>query len=286
MVLPRTLSEGVTITQSVSVTGKGLHSGEKIKVTLTPSKESNGITFVKHQENTAGIINPELNNVSDTLLCTEISNGDFKIATVEHLLSCLYALQVKDLVVHVYGDEIPIFDGSSADWFKILLKAGLFNLTQLKKGAVNAIEKPFYFKGRTGEYEFLPSSKEELIIDAAYQPVGKKKFWQKYRYEHTPTNYISKIVDSQTFCFEEDVNQLRAMGKIKGGTIENALVLGKKDIINPDERVDGTELVRHKILDFLGDMSLIGFLPAGRIKIKNPNHTDNLACFKAWTSQL
>lgn len=264
-----------TIKSKIYFSGKGLHSGKMYSVTLHPSSK-NGIEFVVNNE----FIQYNEWNVFNTNLQTSLKNeGSINtINTVEHLISAFHALNITDIIVNVLCTEdtnyfeIPIFDGSSKFFYDIINDCGLKELTE--KCNYFSYDKKIKVSDENGFIEFHPN--EDLIIHAIFE----NKFFLEDIYGFTLKQY-SDICDAKTFCSYKDIEFLRSNGYIKGGDKENALIYDETGkILNP-EYYNGTKnFVKHKLIDFIGDIYCLGPIK-GEFFIKNPNHTlNNLFCRK------
>lgn len=241
-----------TVAKTVEVVGIGLHSGNPVTMQLRPAKENMGIVFVRDD---LGIRIPlNFDHVIDTRLATVIGKGEAIISTIEHFLSAVVAMGVDNLEVGIDGDEIPIMDGSAASFCMLFEEAGLVELDAPKK--VIVIKKPVEVRDGDKFVKLYPSKSNEIRFEIKFDhPVIQN---QTYHFIYSKDNYIKEIARARTFGFLKEVNYLRSIGKAKGGSLDNAIVLDDKRILNQDGLRFSDEFVRHKILDAIGDMAFLG----------------------------
>jgi len=241
-----------TIKKSVELVGIGLHKGSPVKLRLEPLESGNGIVFYRSDVDVAIPLIPE--NVVDTKMATVIGKEGYVISTIEHLLSAIYAYGIDNLKIIVDADEIPVMDGSSASFCMLLDEAELVEQDIPKR--IMRIKKEI--EVREGEKYVKLSPSPDLKYDFTIKfphPVINK---QEYVLEFTKESYKNEIARARTFGFLHEVQYLRSKGLALGGSLENAIVLDEKKILNPEGLRFDDEFVRHKILDAIGDMSLIG----------------------------
>ena len=241
-----------TIKKSVELVGIGLHKGSPVKLRLEPLESNSGIVFYRSDVDVSIPLIPE--NVVDTKMATVIGKDNFVISTIEHLLSAVYAYGIDNLRVIVDADEVPVMDGSSASFCMLLDEAGIQELDVAKK--IMVIKKDVEIK--EGEKYVKLSPSPDLNYDFTIKfphPVIQQ---QDYVLKFTKESYKKEIARARTFGFLHEVQYLRSKGLALGGSLENAVVLDEKKILNPEGLRFSNEFVRHKILDAIGDMSLIG----------------------------
>lgn len=258
-----------TIKKAVELVGIGLHKGSPVKLRLEPLESNNGIVFYRSDVDVAIPLKPE--NVVDTRMATVIGKEGHVISTIEHMLSAVYAYGIDNLKVIVDADEIPIMDGSSASFCMLLDEAGVVQLDVPKK--VMRIKKDVIIQ--EGEKYVKLSPAKDLKYDFTIKfphPVIEK---QEYVLEFTKEGYKNEIARARTFGFLHEVQYLRSKGLALGGSLENAIVLDEKKVLNPEGLRYGDEFVRHKILDAIGDMSLIGMNFVGNYEAMAGSHDLN-----------
>ena len=255
-----------TINTPVSISGIGLHSGIYTTVELKPSSSSSGITFVRADLN--GLRIPAL-QASTTALdyATTVGKDDVAVGTVEHLLSALMASGITDCDVHIDGPEVPIVDGSALPFMHLIDAAGVRDLGS--EVPLLRLREPIEVVDGDKFIRMTPSNRLVLKykIDFAHPVIGK----QSFQFDYQQDSFIRKIAPARTFGFVRDVEKMRAAGLARGGSVENCIVLGDHDVMNGPLRFRD-EFVRHKILDLLGDLALIGRPIAGEITANRAGH--------------
>lgn len=240
-----------TISKSISITGRGLHSNNQCTVTLHPTQYASGITF-KHLP--SGIIIPATTQyVVDCTLATTLGNQHIKLQTVEHLLSALNGLSINNVLIEVTGNELPILDGSAMVWVQAIRDVGIQQISTYIKPI--CITKVITLGTQKKWIRISPHSGLciKYKINFNNSSIGN----QNYKFNFNMKNYITEISSARTFCTEHDINTMRQNGLARGGSLENAVVFSTNGPLNDSLRFDN-EAVRHKILDLLGDLQLIG----------------------------
>ncbi|SBV98740.1 UDP-3-O-(3-hydroxymyristoyl) N-acetylglucosamine deacetylase [uncultured delta proteobacterium] len=259
-----------TISQSIECTGIGLHSGKTVRLGLRPAAENTGIVF--HVKTPHGIrdISPRPDIVTDTGLATTLGTGDARVATVEHLLATIRGLGIDNIHVDAEGGEIPIMDGSAAPFVMLLGKAGIVRQSAPRK--VLRIKKPVAFSRDGKSIEAFPHDgfAVEYTINFPHQLIGV----QKMRLELTPRTF-SQISRARTFGFLREVEYLHSKGLALGGSLDNAIVLDDCSILNKEGLRFEDEFVRHKVLDFIGDMAMLDRPLQGRFVVSCSGHALN-----------
>lgn len=255
-----------TINTNVGITGIGLHSGIYTKVELHPVPAGQGITFVRADLN--GLRIPAL-QASTTALdyATTVGKDDVAVGTVEHLLSAIMACGITDVDIHIDGPEVPIVDGSALPFMHLIDAAGVRELPA--QIPVLRITEPIEIVDGDKSIRITPSNRLVLKykIDFDHPTIGKETF--HFDFEHD--NFLKKIAPARTFGFMRDVEKLRAAGLARGGSVENCVVLDDRGVVNGPLRFKD-EFVRHKILDLLGDLALIGRPIVGEITAHRAGH--------------
>lgn len=288
-----------TVNKAITWRGIGLHTGESVTVTVSPAEENFGIKF-RSQSDEGTLIKADIKNVSSTHRSTNIKTGNTEIMTIEHLMAALYAADVSNAEIIVDGRELPILDGSAAPYFDALVSNVV---EQEAEATVFAPNTAFSFiDEQTGaEYTVVPSDELtiEVIIDYTQQEVG-----QKYASYSESTSFKKELSTARTFVFTHEVIHLAKAGYIKGGSIENAMVLRSDNATdaqfmdalrelgkdNPDDIIQkvnqgvslkyDNEPARHKLLDLYGDLALLGSRLKAKIIARRPGHTGNVAFTK------
>jgi len=254
-----------TINSKVSITGIGLHSGIYTKVELHPAPAGSGITFVRAD---LGLRIPAL-QASTTALdhATTVGRDDVSVGTVEHLLSALMACGITDLDILINGPEVPIIDGSALPFMHLIDAAGIRELSA--EIQVLRITKPIEVVDGNRSIRITPSNRlvVKYKIDFAHQSIGK----QALQFDFHRDDFLKKIAPARTFGFKHEVDKLRAAGLARGGSVENCIVLDEGGVMNGPLRFRD-EFVRHKILDLIGDLALIGRPLVGEITAYKAGH--------------
>ena len=266
-----------TIAKEVSTTGLGIHSGRRIKLTLRPAPANFGIQFRRVDIPSAPLVAANTHNVGATENNTTLGEGPTAIRTVEHLLSTFYGLGVNNVLCELEGPEVPIMDGSCASFIFLLKETGITILNESKKFLI--ILGPIKVELDDKWAMIEPCNK--LVIDSTIVfPHPKIKTQQKV-FEFSCENFIKEIARARTFGLLRDVDMLRRKDLIKGGSLDNAIVLDDFNVVNAEGLRFEDEFVRHKILDTIGDISLLGHEIAGKVTTYKSGHNiHNLLCQK------
>jgi len=264
-----------TIKKEVQVVGIGLHSGSPVTMKLKPAEDDYGVVFVRSDVGVSIPLQPE--NVVDTRMATVLGKGEVQISTIEHLLSAISAFGIDNLIVDVNADEIPIMDGSSASFCMLLQETGV--VTQKKNKKILMLKKPIEIRDGDKFVRLIPSDKNELHFEIKFDhPVIQN---QRYDFVFTKSNYLKEISRARTFGFLKEVQYLRSIGKARGGSLDNAVVLDEKKVLNTEGLRFQDEFVRHKILDAIGDMMLLGMPFFARYESFAGSHNLNFQLTKA-----
>ena len=255
-----------TINTDVSITGIGLHSGIYTTVQLHPVPAGNGITFVRADLD--GLRIPAL-QASTTALdyATTVGKDDVQVGTVEHLLSALMACGITDVDIHIDGPEVPIIDGSALPFMHLIDAAGVRELDA--EIPVLRINDPIEVVEGEKSIRMVPSNRLSIRyrIDFDHPMIGR----QAMTFDFGHDNFLRKIAPARTFGFMRDVERMRAAGLARGGSVENAIVLDDRGVVNGPLRFRD-EFVRHKVLDLVGDLALIGRPICGEITAHRAGH--------------
>jgi UDP-3-O-[3-hydroxymyristoyl] N-acetylglucosamine deacetylase len=263
-------SEQHTIRETVSISGTGLHSGKRASVKFRPSKVDSGIVFVRGDLPGRPRTKADLRSVSGTARGTSLGG----IQTVEHILSALYALSVTNLEIEMSGAEPPALDGSSKPYCDLIKKAGVAAQGSRVK-SINITEPVFVLSGEKGIVA-LPSDRFRVsfMINYPIDFIGT----QFYKFEFSVERYVREIAPARTYGFMDEVASLNRQGLAKGANSENAVAIGKNGYLTRLRFKD--ELVRHKILDLIGDLSLLGVRIKGHIIGIRSGHDLNIKLAK------
>jgi len=255
-----------TINKSVEIIGIGLHKGIPVKMILEPLDEDMGIIFYRSDEAISIPLTPE--NVIDTKMATVIGKDGVVISTIEHLLSALYAYGIDNMRIVLDNDEIPILDGSSSGFCMLLDEVGIKKQSKNKKALL--IKREVEVKIDHKFVKLKPSNHiiYDFSIDFDHPSIGE----QEFRFDYSIEDYKENISRARTFGFLHEVQYLRSIGLAKGGSLENAIVLDDQKILNPEGLRYDDEFVKHKILDAIGDMSLLGYTMIGEYNAHAGSH--------------
>ena len=295
-----------TIQKSTSVSGKGLHSGEFVNLTIHPAEGNHGIKFMRTDVEGNPILNADVNLVSDTNRGTKLKNNLTEVGTVEHIMSALYALGVDNALIKLDGPEVPIMDGSALPFVKAIREAGLVEQEEEKEFFV--VEETITYTDESGaELVLMPSEKYEVttMIDFDSPVLG-----QQYAELDDIAKYEEEIAPCKTFVFVHELVNLIDQDLIKGGNLENAIVIANEKItqesldtiaqkiqipeiefnmegiVNKSDLKFSNEPARHKLLDVIGDLALVGKPIIGKLVASKPGHKTNIEFAKIIKRQI
>jgi len=265
-----------TIARPISFTGMGLHLGKKVNVTIKPSDVGNGISFIRTDVPNPVEIKADAANVMDTQFATTLGCNGVKISTVEHLLAAFVGLGIDNAVVEIDSSEVPIMDGSASPFVYLLRSAGVKVQNGPKKFLV--IKKAIRVSDGDKKTILAPFKglKITYTVDFEHHLISN----QSFAVEFSNGNFESEICRARTFGFLKDVENLRANGLAKGGSLDNTIVIGDFRVLNEDGLRFPDEFVRHKILDAIGDLSLLGVPVIGHLIAYKSGHTLNHSLMK------
>ena len=250
-----------TIASTIETSGVGLHSGKKVQMTLRPALENSGIRFRRMDNDPIQEVHATAENVTDTNLGTTISQNQTSIMTVEHLLSALAGLGIDNLYIDLHGPEIPIMDGSAASFILLIESAGIQELSAAKKFL--RIKKNIRVEEDGKFAEFRPFDGYRLTFDIEFEHPMIQNELTHFSFDFSTMNFLEHISRARTFGFLRDIESLRSNNLALGGSLDNAIVLDDYSIINKDGLRFEDEFVRHKILDAIGDLYLMGHILVG-----------------------
>jgi len=257
-----------TISGSITREGVGLHSGEKTKIKIKPYDYEG--YYVSFSDNPKKVFKLDQDLIGSTMLCTAVKLGNKNLYTIEHLLSSLAGCGISYIHIEVDGKEIPLLDGSAIQWVKAFEEVGIKRVPN-PINFMREIKESKIFNQNDSVIALTPSSKLTIIstIDFKYKAIGK----QTFVLDLNPKLYVEQIAPARTFGFKDQFQELSELGLIKGGNLENALVCDGDNWVNPPLRF-ANEPIRHKILDLIGDLALVG-LPKAQIIVYKGSHTLN-----------
>ncbi len=258
-----------TIRKAVEVTGVGLHSGEPIRLVLEPARSESGIIFIHAQSGTEIELNP--GNVTETKLATVLGKRPNSISTIEHFLAAVYAYGIDNLRVTVYGNEMPVMDGSAISFCMLLDEAGI--VKQQAQKSLLIIKKEIKVE-QDGKVALLKPAKRpqfNFTIRFDHPVIGE----QVFKYQFTKSSFIKEIARARTFGFLRDIQYLQSINLALGASLENAIGLDEHSVLNPEGLRFENEFVRHKILDAMGDMMVLGSTVIGEYSAVASSHELN-----------
>ena len=259
-----------TVKKPVHVSGVGLHTGSIVEMKILPSDPNTGIVFKRVDLKNNNIVIPSVYNVTNTNLCTTVSNEfGVKVSTIEHLMGAMYGVGVDNALIEINSEEVPILDGSAKDFVDLFLESG-FEVSQTPIKLIKIENKVSIKQGP--KYISIDKTKVSLDIDFEIKYSNSFIGTQRNRinvYEHD----LKDIYNARTFCLYEDVEKLRQIGLAKGGSLDNAIVVKNNKILNEGGLRNKLEFVNHKILDCIGDLYLTGHKIIGSIKCSQGGHS-------------
>jgi UDP-3-O-[3-hydroxymyristoyl] N-acetylglucosamine deacetylase/3-hydroxyacyl-[acyl-carrier-protein] dehydratase len=271
-----------TIDKEVFYEGVGLHTGNKSKITFKPAEEKTGICFVRTDLDGYPRVSATIENVVGVDRGTTLGQGGVKIHTVEHVLAAIYALGIDDLTVELNANEPPGADGSSLPIVDVLIKGGIRELASEKE--ILHLEKPYQYNDGEVNFLLLPHGGLKITFHISYDHylVGN----QSVTVDINQEDFSKELAPARTFCFKEDIDSLREAGLIKGGSLDNAVVIGEKGIMSSEPLRFDDEFVRHKALDLIGDISLLGKRLNAHIISSRSGHPSNIRLVRKITEEL
>jgi UDP-3-O-[3-hydroxymyristoyl] N-acetylglucosamine deacetylase len=249
----------------------GLHSGDNVKLTIKPAPPDSGIRFVRKDISNRSTIKVHFNNVVDTMMSTTIGHNGYKVSTIEHLMAAFFGMGIDNARVEVEGPEIPIMDGSAAPFIFLLKSVGIREQNKLKKFIV--IKKTLKIKDGDRSIHIHPSKELKITYTIDFEHPMLKN--QQYELCFSGKDFLQEISRARTFGFLKDVQVLKENGLAKGGSLDNAIVIDDFRVLNEDGLRYSDEFVRHKILDFIGDIAVIGSPVIGHFVVHKSGHTLN-----------
>ena len=258
-----------TIKKTIQLEGVGLHSGKFAKLIIKPAPPNNGIIFIRKDLKKDNVIYPHVNNVSNAMLCTTVSNEfNAKVSTIEHLMGAFYGTGIDNATVEIDNDEVPILDGSAKVFVHEIIKSGI-EISNIPIKVIR-INKSIDYNEGTKSISIHPSKINlEIDFEIKYnnELIGTQRNTLKV-YEDD----LEDTFNSRTFCLYEDIEKLKSMGFAKGGSLDNALVVKGSKLLNKDGLRNKKEFVNHKILDCMGDLFLSGYKIIGKIRCSQGGH--------------
>lgn len=266
-----------TIRKSVHSSGIGLHSGKQATVTLSPAGANTGIRFVRKDLGTSSIVPAFMNRIVNTTMATTISEGQVSVATTEHLLAAINGLGIDNIIIEVDGPEVPIMDGSSAPFVDLLLEAGIRQQKSYRR--LVKITREISFRDGDRHISIYPYDGFKITAEINFRHDTIKR--QVYSVTVSQRNFITDISGARTFGFLRDIKKLQDNGLALGASLENAVGMDENGILNKEGLRYDNEFVRHKIVDIIGDMALLGCPVLGHIVAYKSGHSQHLKLMEA-----
>jgi UDP-3-O-[3-hydroxymyristoyl] N-acetylglucosamine deacetylase len=282
-VLKQSVTKQTTLGNPVSCAGVGLHTGSQVTMTLRPARANTGIIFRRTDiEGDAAYVPASFDTVTETRLGTTIRNRfGVSVATVEHLMAALWGAGIDNAVIELSGPEVPIMDGSSEPFIFMLECARVVTMPAARRTL--RIVKPVEVRDGESFARVIPNTEGEegCVLDIEIEFNNTVISRQIASYDFRDVSFKQAISRARTFGFEHEVAALRKMGLALGGSLDNAVVVGEKGILNKEGLRYSDEFVRHKALDCLGDLYLCGYRIDGRFTFVRPGHAINNQLLRA-----
>jgi UDP-3-O-[3-hydroxymyristoyl] N-acetylglucosamine deacetylase len=260
-------AEQHTLADAVVRRGVGLHSGQSVTVTLMPAPVGSGRRFVRVDQPGQPEIVAQVGQVRETMLSTELATDVASVRTVEHLLAALVGIGIDNARIELDGGEVPLLDGSGQGWVEAIAQAGI--TAQPVARPVWAVEQPIWVREGDAFVAALPAPALRLTYGIDFELAAIGNQWCSWSPDQEP--FAEAIAPARTFGLLHQIEHLRTLGLIKGGTLDNALICGNEGWINPPLRF-ANEPARHKLLDLVGDLSLAGVLPIAHFLAYKASH--------------
>lgn len=279
--LDRAVAQQQTLRQGVSYSGTGLHSGNRVEMTFLPAPPNSGIRFRRVDLEGKPEIEARIENVVQTNRSTTLGKGNAKVLTVEHVLATFAGFGVDNAVVELDANEPPIADGSSREYCRMIDEAGL--APQAEHREPYQVTEPMELQTEDSLVSIFPHDRLKVSCTSADK---NGRFSQFYSVEITPEVWKRDLAHARTFCFFEEIEYLIKNGLIKGGSLENAVVIRDDAVLTTEPLRYTDEFVRHKILDIIGDLSLLGRPLHGHIVAVRPSHSLNCELARALQARI
>ena len=258
-----------TLKKNVKLNGVGLHSGNKVNLNIKPSEPNTGIYFKRVDLSFNNIVFPNFSNVSNTDLNTTISNEfGVKVSTIEHLMGALFGLGIDNALIEIDNDEVPILDGSAKEFIDEIIKSGL----QTSNAPIKIIKINKKINFEDGE-RYISIEPSKLSLDIDFQIKYSNELIGNQRNKiNVYEDDLNDIFNSRTYCLYEDIEKIKSLGLAKGGSLDNAVVVKGKKILNETGLRNSKEFVNHKILDCIGDLYTSGYRVIGSVICSQGGH--------------
>lgn len=257
-----------TVGRSITCEGIGLHSGQAARLTLSPAPPDTGVVFTRHHNGRGVSLVASVKNLVPTQLCTAIGLNGTKFKTIEHILSAFVGLEVDNVVVGLDAEEVPVMDGSAGEFVQLIRQAGV--VPQDRRQPFLKITQPIEVADGDRVVRIEPSATTRITYSIQYEhPLIRR---QSYVFDGSVPAFEHDIARARTFGFLSEVEALWARGLGKGGSLDNTVVLTECDILNESGLRFPDEFVRHKVLDLLGDLALLGVPIIGHLVAERSGH--------------
>jgi UDP-3-O-[3-hydroxymyristoyl] N-acetylglucosamine deacetylase/3-hydroxyacyl-[acyl-carrier-protein] dehydratase len=270
-----------TLSRPISFSGIGLHSGNRVNMTLLPAPAAAGITFRRVDLEGKPEIPALVENVTETNRSTTIGRGNTKVHTVEHILAALAGCRVDNAVIELDANEPPVTDGSAREYCRLIEEAGVVPQGEIREPFT--VTEPIELVMGETEMAIFPNDVFKITCTSSDK---QGRFTQFFSIEISPSNWLRDLAHARTFCFFEEIEYLIRNGLIKGGSLENAVVVRDDAVLTTEPLRYPNEFVRHKILDIIGDLSLVGRPICGHLIAVKPSHTANCELARQLTAQM
>jgi len=258
-----------TLRRKISLEGVGLHSGKSSRIALSPAPPDSGIVFRRKTNGHTESCQASIRNLRPTELCTTIGSNGFQIQTTEHVLSALWGMHIDNAYIDLNSDEVPAMDGSAAPFVEMIHAAGI--MSQERPRTYLKIVKPLHVGDHRRGVSILPSSTPKITYSIAYDHVMIQQ--QTIEYNWSPEAFEHTIAEARTFAFSQEVEALWARGLGQGGSLDNTIVFSESGVLNEQGLRFADECVRHKVLDLIGDLALLGLPIIGHVFADRSGHS-------------
>lgn len=270
-----------TVSEEIGCTGIGLHSGKKVEIILKPAPPNSGIVFERVDVSPSHSVKASFDNIVQTNFATTIGFNGYSVSTIEHIMAAFFGMGIDNVLVQVNGAEIPIMDGSAAPFAFLIKNAGIKMQNDHKKFFF--VRKAVKISNNDRSVYLYPSNTLKITYKIEFDhPLIKE---QTYEMSFSQPSFLREISKARTFGFLKDVEVLRKNGLAKGGSLDNAIVIDDFKVINSDGLRYENEFVRHKILDFIGDLAILGHPVIGHFIVKKSGHSFNQNLLKKFMEQ-
>jgi len=266
-----------TLKRSIAASGVGLFTGAQVSLKLCPNEECTGIIFKRVDLPDAPELPARLEFVQATPRCTMIGDGHISIQTVEHLLAALRAYEIDNAIIEITGSEVPVFDGSSLEFVSLIEQAGIAELEETKKQI--KLQTPIAWS--QGDITLIAIPSDEFRVSyTLHYPHSSFLGTQFYSFVFDQKRFKQEIAPCRTFSIYEEIAPMIEKGLIRGGSLTNAVIIKENKVVNPEGLRFPDEMVRHKVLDLIGDLSLVSLNFLAHVIAVRSGHTSNIAFAK------